>query len=237
MTTAAPETSTGREDRRRASTRADASTAAGAPVKTRWNRRLLLVGTLIALLCGVLAYWAIGQASTPRSVVVVAKDIAAGDVIEQGDLGTTTVSGGSDLTTLSAEQLPSLVGERAAVSMPAGTLANRELTMSRVVPREGQVIVGVALAPGQYPASGLKRGDEVRLVVTGGGQSIKTLPAGKAFSGTVLAVGDVAENGKVTVDLSIGAGEGDLAAAAAGTERIAVVNVAPVGAGPARSGE
>lgn len=237
MATDEPETSTGRDKRGRAAARADTATAGGAPVKRRWDRRRVLIGTLMSIVFGLTAWWQIGRASDPRSVVVVTDDIAAGDVIEQGDLGTTSVSGGPDIATVSADQLPGLVGERAAVSMPAGTLANRELTMSRVVPREGQVIVGVALAPGQYPASGLKRGDEVRLVVTGGGQSVKALPAGKAFSATVLAVGDVAENGKVTVDLSISAGEGDLAAAAAGTERIAVVNVAPVGAGPARAGK
>jgi hypothetical protein len=201
-------------------------------VKTRWNRRLLLIGILLALLCGLAAYWAVNRASTPRSVVVVTKDIAAGDVITEDALGTTLVTGGENLTTTPEGQLRDLVGERASVPMPAGSLATKAMTIPRISPREGQAIVGVALSPGQYPTSGLQRGDAVRLVVTGGGQSIKELPPGKAFTATVLAVGDVDNNGRRTVDLSIGTSDADLAAAAAGTEKVAIVNVLPVGLSP-----
>ena len=80
-------------------------------------------------------------------------------------------------------------------------------------------------------ASGLERGDVVRVVVTGGGQSVEGLEPGTSFDGVVLALGSTGDNGTMTVDVSISSGDAASAAAASGTGRISIINVAPGGTG------
>ena len=200
------------------------------PVKPRRNMRLVLLGVALAVVFALLAVWAVNRAGESRSVVVVAKDIAAGDRVSASDLGRTTIRGGEDLSTVPGNDLRSLVGRRAARPLPAGSLVNEEAFARRVVPRSGDVIVPVRVGPGRYPASGLAQGDRVRVVVTGG-QSSEELAPGTSFPGVVLAVGSKDAKGAMTVDVSIGSGDADLAAAAAGGGDVVIVNAAPGGTG------
>lgn len=200
-------------------------------VKPRRNLRLVLLGVALAVVFALLAVWAVNRAGEARQVVVVTQDVRAGDRIEASDLGTTQLRGGEDVSTVQARDLNSLVGRRATQSMPSGTLVNDSDFAQRIIPRSGDVIVPVSVTSGQYPASGLQRGDVVRVIVTGGGQSVEGLEPGTAFDGVVLSLGEADEKGAMTVDVSISSTEAPSAAAAAGTGRISIVNVAPGGSG------
>lgn len=203
-----------------------------APVKPRRNARAMLLGVVVAIICGLLAVWAVNRAGTTRSVVVVTNDIAAGDQVTEKDLGTTQVNGGEELTTVPGDALRSLVGRRANTAIPAGSLANDNAFVNRLAPRDGDVILGVALAPGQLPHTGLQNGDVVRIVLTAPDSASKSTPAAAdPITAVVLAVGDSDRNGRRLVDLSVPNGDADRAAKAAGTEKIAVLNVAPGGTG------
>lgn len=209
-----------------------AASTAPSPVKPRRNTRAMLLGVVVAILCGLLAVWAVNRAGTTRSVVVVTSDVAAGDQITEKDLSTTQVNGGEDLSTVPADNLRSLIGRRANTSIPAGSLANDSAFVSRLAPRSGDVILGVALAPGQLPHTGLQKGDVVRIVLTAPDSASKSAPtAAEPITAVVLAVGDSDRNGRRLVDLSVPNGDADRAAKAAGTEKIAVLNVAPGGTG------
>lgn len=200
-------------------------------VKPRRNMRLVLLGIALAVIFALLAVWAVNRAGAARSVVVVSKDVEAGDQIAASDLSTTQVRGGESLSTVPADHLESIVGMRASHPMPAGTLVNDEAFQRRVTPRSGEVLVPVQVKTGQYPASGLESGDSVRVVVTGGGQSLEGLEPGSAFNGVVLSVGELDESGAMTVDVSISSKYATSAAAAAGTGRISILNAAPGGSG------
>ena len=200
-------------------------------IKPRRNMRLVLLGVALAVVFALLAVWAVNRAGEARSVVVVVKDIRAGDQIASSDLATTQLRGGDDVQTVPSSKLNSLIGKRAEQGMPAGTLVTESDFENRITPRSGDAIVPIAVTSGQFPASGLQRGDVVRVVVTGGGQNIEGLEPGTAFSGVILALGDPDDQGGMTVDVSIASADAPSAAAAAGTGRIAIINVAPGGTG------
>lgn len=202
-----------------------------AAVKPRRNMRLVLLGIALAVIFALLAVWAVNRAGEARSVVVVANDVRAGDEIKASDLATTRLRGGEDVRTVPASRLDSLVGRRAMQALPAGSLVTENNFEQRISPRSGDVIVPIAVTAGQYPASGLERGDVVRVVVTGGGQSVEGLEPGTSFDGVVLALGPQGDNGTMTVDVSISSGDAASAAAASGTGRISIINVAPGGTG------
>ena len=170
-------------------------------------------------------------AGASRGVVVVIHDVRAGDRIESSDLATTQLRGGDEVQTVPGSKLSSLVGKRAVQSMPSGSLVSESDFANRITPRSGDAVVPIPVTSGQYPASGLQRGDVIRVVVTGGGQSVEGLEPGTTFNGVVLALGDADEKGTMTVDVSISTTDAPSAAAAAGTGRISIINVAPGGTG------
>lgn len=200
-------------------------------VKPRRNMRLVLLGVALAVVFALLAVWAVNRAGEAHSVVIVKEDIRAGDEIQAADLSTTQLRGADDVSTVDAGKLASLVGKRAVQNMPAGTLVAESDFEQRITPRSGDVIVPIAVTSGQYPSSGLQRGDVVRVVVTGGGQTIEGLEPGTAFDGVVLSLGGTDDKGAMTVDVSISSSDAPSAAAASGTGRIAIINVAPGGTG------
>lgn len=208
-----------------------ATAAAPAPSKPRRNIRMLLLGVVLALLCGLAAVWAVNRAGTPTSVVILTNDVAAGQQVTSQDLGTTTITGGEGLSTIPKSHMGSLVGQRASTDLSAGSLASESAFQSRVTPRDGDVIVGVPLKSGQYPHTGLRHGDVVRLVLgkpdkAGEGSTEQT-----SVSAVVLSVGEPDKNSSIVVDFSVPNAEADQAARAANSQQVTVVNVAPDGTG------
>ena len=97
----------------------------------------------------------------------------------------------------------------ATALVPGSLLAHRQVSTSRMV-GQGQVVVGLALKPGQLPAGQLKAGDTVRAygVVTGGaaasgrgggpGRGVLAY----AFTGTRYDAGDKNDYLRATVELA-----------------------------------
>ena len=80
-----------------------------AAVRPRRDLRLVLLGVALAVVCALLAVWAVNRAGEARQVVVVKQDIRAGDRVEASDLGTTQLRGGDEVNTVRARDLNSLV--------------------------------------------------------------------------------------------------------------------------------
>lgn len=227
MTTTAASTIESREKRPGPPTAA----AAPAPSKPRRNIRMLLLGVVLALLCGLAAVWAVNRAGTPTSVVILTNDVAAGQQVTGQDLGTTNITGGEGLNTVPKSQMRSLVGQRASKDLSAGSLASEGAFQSRVAPRDGDVIVGVPLTSGQYPQTGLAHGDVVRLVLGKADSAGKESAEQTSVSAVVLSVGEPDKNSRIVVDFSVPNGDADQTARAASSEQVTVVNVAPGGTG------
>lgn len=160
-----------------------------APLPTRQRRPgLAALGLIVVIGMGTIFGWLYTTAGEKTPVVVLAREVPAGQVIERADLSTVDVAGA--VTAIAGTNLASAVGQRAAVGLLPGTLLQRSmLTEGEAIPA-GQVKVGVAVKAAQMPADGVNAGDKVAVVRLGGAQGAAQ-PAGASTAAvaapTVLA--------------------------------------------------
>ncbi|HEU0131864.1 MAG TPA: SAF domain-containing protein [Mycobacteriales bacterium] len=126
---------------------------------------MVLVGLLVMLLCAALAGTLLIRADRRRSVLALAQAVPAGHQVSGGDLRTVRV-GSSGIETVSAQERQHVVGLTAAVDLVAGSLLTPEMLTDQAVPAPGEAVVGLALKPGQLPASGVDPSDRVEIIHT-----------------------------------------------------------------------
>ena len=141
------------------------STSLPKPIAPRARRqpRWIAAGLLAICLGALGAVLLFTEAASSHSVVVVATDVARGEVIEQADLSTTTIGSTPGVNTVPADQLAALIGHRATVDLLAGTLLPAG-AIGDPVPKAGFVQLGLRLAPGRIPLEALPPGTPVQLV-------------------------------------------------------------------------
>jgi hypothetical protein len=134
------------------------------PVHRR--RRPLLVGLGVALtaLGGLGAVWLASTGTGTVTVVGIAKEVRAGDVIQKGDLVGVQIAPGTALRTLSVGHYADVVGKRSLVRMLPGSLLNPDAVADKLVPGAGQALVGLSLGPAQRPAVPFDAGDAVQIL-------------------------------------------------------------------------
>ncbi|WP_156870312.1 SAF domain-containing protein, partial [Sporichthya polymorpha] len=96
-------------------------------------------------------------------VLVAAGSVPAGHAITSEDVRTTSVAG--DVRAIRASDLASVLGQSTAVGLVPGQLLNRDMLTTATVPAPDQAMIGLSLAPGQFPADGLAVGDQVLAVM------------------------------------------------------------------------
>mgnify|MGYP000179710324 CR=1 FL=1 len=180
----------------------------------------LLVGAALAVGCALVAVLWHASATERTPVLAVATDVARGDVIAPGDIRVVYVSSDEPIVTLGRSQSAAVVGHVAAVDLKAGTIltAAHVADPQRVEPGEG--VVGLALDPGQFPATELAPGDLVN-VVTAGDAASKVL----AEDAVVFAVESLGGQGRrfVSIRTSEDAATEIAAAAERGPVRLVLV--------------
>jgi hypothetical protein len=119
-------------------------------------------------------------------VLVARSEIGVGQQISRDDLAIAEVAS-SGLTTIPVAQTAQVIGKYATEAIAPGRLIDGSMlgTSGLLVP--GKAAVGIALAQGRYPASGLKTGDVVQVVRTVEGKA--TLITADAVVGTVQSPG------------------------------------------------
>ncbi len=155
---------------------ADTTTVARLP-GPRARRPLLAVASALLVFVSI-AGFADLYASADRhvSVLVVTRTIEQGQQISDGDLSAANVDVSGGATPIPVSDASQLSGERAAVTIPAGSLLiGNDLTNSPSIPA-GDAVVGLALKAGELPAAGVEPGDQVMIV--------QTAQAGTALGGT-----------------------------------------------------
>lgn len=201
-------------------------------VKQR-RRRPALIALSIALiatggLAGAVLYTASGQRT---SVVIVRRDVPVGSQITKDDLGQASIALDPAVKSVKAAKAGSLVGQRAAVDLKAGSLlAPSQVTKQSLVKPDEQ-LVGVSLKPSQLPATPLSPGQKVLVVSTpdpnavgGSGKSTGTDSPPETLPATVVAVGKPATaTGVVTIDVAVPASDGPALAARVATGNVALV--------------
>ncbi len=133
------------------------------PLPTR-ERRPGYIALAVALIVGFAAVGAYlyTQAGAKTPVVIVVQNVPVGHQIQRSDLSTVAVSG--DITAIAGSNLDSVVGKTAAVTLLPHTLLQRAMVADSTQLPAGQVLVGVAAAPGQVPADGLAIGASVEVI-------------------------------------------------------------------------
>lgn len=139
-----------------------------APATGRLKVPQLAIGLLLT--AGAALGFVLWNASTVQRlpVLALAEDVTRGQVIVLEDLRVVHVGTDDPVTMVAADRAGELVGRAAITDLPAGTVVTPEqfAVASTLVPGSG--VVGLALAPGQYPTPQLRIGDLVNIVVADG---------------------------------------------------------------------
>ena len=198
----------------------------GRMLPTR-QRRPGLVALAVVLIVGLAAVgmYFFQQAGAKAPVLVVAREVPAGHVVQRGDLSTVSVAG--SVTAVAAAHIDSVVGETAAVDLLPNMLVQRSMLTTGSPIGAGQVMVGVAVKPGQMPADGLGAGDRVEVLqvpakdATGPAAPTVLTDAAVVFS----TAADPSATGGVVLSLLLPRSTGPLVAAASAAGQIALVRV------------
>lgn len=139
-----------------------------AAPSTRTQRRpvlAVLAGLLILLGAagGALVFMTMG--STVEAVAARVP-VARGEVMTPEMFTTVEIAPNQQLSYIGADELPGLLGKRAAHDVAAGSLVGPEAGVEAMVPATGRTVVGLSLPPGAEPAIPLSVGDRVRVILT-----------------------------------------------------------------------
>lgn len=193
------------------------------PPKLR-RRPILIAGSVAAICLGaLLAVWAYTSTSSAQEVLAVRTTVHRGELITRDDLMTAQVGVDPALRPMSAADLDSVVGKRAAMDLAAGGLVTQEDLATAVLPAKGMSIVGVSLTPAMMPATELQTGDDVRIVSTPGDQGDVAAGEPVAITATVVEVRTSGDSGQTVVDVSVPAADAARLAARAATGKVALV--------------
>lgn len=163
-------------------------------------------------------------------VLAVARTVPYGAVVTDADVRTVMVSVGGGVQTVSAKDKRSVVGKRAAVELRPDTILARGQVTDALVLQPDEILVGMALTPGQLPTTPLQPGRKVWVVSTPGKSDVskgQTLTPPATVTATVFAVGNPDQSGKVVVDVAVAKGDAATVAARASTELVALVVLQP----------
>lgn len=130
------------------------------------DRGRIAAGVITLALAGLLAMLVYGNVGQRHPVIAVARMVDPGEVISSEDLRVVRVAADAGVRTVASSQRSGIVGRRAAVRLLPGSVLTPEAVTTGGIADAGAVI-GAIVKPGQYPL-GLRSGDHVDVVVTGG---------------------------------------------------------------------
>lgn len=201
------------------------------PPRNRARVPELVVG--VALMVGfalAAVLWHMSSTSK-ESALALAGPVSRGHVIEASDLRVVYLASDDPIAHLARTESAALIGRIALTDLPAGTLLTSASVAPRVTVGANEGVVGLALDPGQVPATALLPGDIVNVIAgpaegagatqTAGGQT--PLLATRA---AVYAVGDLGTQGRRFVSIKLPEADANRVAAAAerGPVRLVLVS-------------
>ena len=167
---------------------------APAPLSLASSRRRrptwTILGVVLVGIAGLTGGWLFTMSSHRISVLVAARDLQPGDVVQATDLRVVEVGSAGALRAVQPSQQDAIVGRTVRGPLPAGTVLNSGLFADRdeAVPA-GYVVVAAALDAGAAPTGSMRTGDRVTLLAAARVSGAPT--AGPAPTATVLGVGSV----------------------------------------------
>lgn len=221
--TAAP--STKPEKRRTGSSAQSPVTPQPPRLPGRRNPKWIALGIVALCLGGLLSYVIYARIASETAVVAAAHTVYRGETIEQSDLATITLRGGSMPHTIPAAQLNDLVGKRAAFDLVEGSVISSTAVTDTAIPPEGRAIIGLKLTPGHAPGNLLLPASRVRLIAMPAAADSSTTDklTGSIFVGSVIDQSQAADGMSILVNVEVDAGAAPTIATLAAQDRVAVV--------------
>lgn len=180
----------------------------------------IVLGVLVLAAGAVFGWFMWATTSTATEVVAARVDVERGQMITAQDLTTVRVTIDPSMRTVPGSDLQTLVGQRAAADLSAGTLVSPDQVTDLLLPPTGMSVVSVPIDAGLVPSVPIRAGDTVRLVQTPStGGELATNPLTVTAEVISVAVDDPTTVVNVLVPSDKA---GDLAALAA-TGRVALV--------------
>lgn len=197
-------------------------------VEPKARRRTAHILGIVALLvvCGLAAVFVVGAVQTQNRVVQVRSDISRGAVIKLTDLAEVTVGSVQGVSTVPATQLPTLVGQRAAVDLVHGSLLPQGAVSNVAVPPAKQSLVGIRLDQGRMVIGDVTPQSRLRLIVTapqGGDPTFKDANSSREFPAVLISSAAALDGAATLVNVQVAQLDAGLVAQLAATNRIAVV--------------
>jgi hypothetical protein len=196
-------------------------------VPGRRNPKWIALGVVALCLGGLLSYVIYARLANETAVVTVAQTVYRGEVIDAADLTTITLQGNTIAQAVSAADLESMVGKRAAVDLAAGSVLVATAVTEESIPATGRAVVGLKLSAGRTPTSLLIPSAAVRLVALAppdaSGQDGSDEVTGDTFTARVLDQAEGADGTSILVNVDVAADQAPLIAQLAAQDRIALV--------------
>ncbi len=165
----------------------------GAPAKNMKNRSFgrypeVLIG-LALILAGVLFSLVISSTdeSQPQtSIVVLSSELQKDEILKMEHLTTAKVNSDSAFRFLNLTGARDLVGQKVLLNLPVNSPVLKEYFSQSPKLLPGQVLAGLKLGVGQYPASNLQKGDQVDVVVVESGAAYTLLEKVEVYASARL---------------------------------------------------
>lgn len=224
MSTTAPvKTSKRSKEKQEAAPVAARPAAVGQTPKSRRRLWGAALGIALMLIAGLATWYITTNTSQTVTVLTTGAEIQRGEEITQGDLTTISIAGGQTTDTVTANKASTIVGQVAAVDLPAGSLITSSNVIDTLPVPDGQTIVGVSVTSAQLPAYGLTSGDQVRIVDTPVAQGEPPADDPLSFKATVFTSKFDETNNAWVVDLVVPSSQAPSIAARAATQRVAII--------------
>lgn len=196
-----------------------------ARLRPRRQPKWIAAGLLAICLGGLGAAVLYTEAAQSSDVVVLARLVPRGEVVEGADLTVARVGNLIGVSYVSGSEIPALIGKTALADLPKGSLLPADSVGTPVLPA-GSSSVGLTLAPGRIPTGDLPQGTPVMLVPL---EDARVAPGQQAdlpesIPATVLTPPRPGPDGvSILLDVRVATDRADGVAVLAATDRVALV--------------
>lgn len=160
------------------------------PARQR-NTAAMIAGLAFIIIAGAIGASVASSFDDSIEVLVAARDIEEGQPISADDFRTVQIAAAAgDIEVLAPSSIDELVGRVAAGPIGQGSMIHPD--QFALAYGEQRILVGAALGPDQYPAGGLRAGDQVRIIATSG-RSFSSRDDDGLTAGQEVAVGEVVD--------------------------------------------
>ena len=190
----------------------------------------LLIAVFLVAVSALTAVVLFSRAAAREPVLALAESVERGQAITSGDLMVVYVATDDPISRLPPDAATGLVGLTAVADLEPGTLLTSAHFVSRSLLDAGEGVVGMALAPGEYPTLLLTPGDRVDVVLTSRAPSDEGFTDTEAVvtSAEVFDVAELGTQGDRFVSLRLPAQDAAKVAGAAAAGRVRLVLVSGV---------